>query len=52
MPQGKKTIDSAVYISGFDNIAEYFKKNAKPGDIILTMGAGDIFKVGELLLNK
>lgn len=45
-------IDSAVYISGFDNIAEYFKKNAKPGDIILTMGAGDIFKVGELLLNK
>ncbi len=45
-------IENAVYISGFDNIADYFKQNAKTGDIILTMGAGDIFKVGEILLNK
>ncbi|MBR2476892.1 MAG: UDP-N-acetylmuramate--L-alanine ligase [Clostridia bacterium] len=45
-------IDGAVYISGFENIAEYFTQNAKAGDIILTMGAGDIFKVGEILLNK
>lgn len=45
-------IKGAEYISGFENIAEYFNQNAKEGDIILTMGAGDIFKVGELLLNK
>ncbi|MBQ6999372.1 MAG: UDP-N-acetylmuramate--L-alanine ligase [Clostridia bacterium] len=45
-------IDGAAYISGFENIAEYFMKNAKEGDIILTMGAGDIFKVGELILQK
>ena len=43
-------IDGAKYISGFENIAAYFKENAKEGDIILTMGAGDIFKVGDLLL--
>lgn len=45
-------IDGAVYISGFENIAEYFKQNAQAGDIILTMGAGDIFKVGEIILGK
>ena len=43
-------IEGAKYISGFENIAAYFKENAKDGDIILTMGAGDIFKVGDILL--
>lgn len=45
-------IDGAVYIKGFDAIADYFMQNATAGDIILTMGAGDIFKVGEILLDK
>ncbi len=45
-------IEGSVYISGFDKIAEYFKENAKPGDIILTIGAGDIFKVGEMILKR
>ena len=45
-------IGSALYIDGFENIVKYFKENAKSGDIILTMGAGDIFKVGEMFLKK
>lgn len=45
-------IDGAVYIKGFESIADYFMQNASPGDIILTMGAGDIFKVGEIILQK
>lgn len=45
-------IDGAKHISGFENVAQYFTENAKPGDIILTMGAGDIFKVGEIILNS
>ncbi len=40
----------AVYISGFEAIAEYLKKNASPGDMVITMGAGDVYKVGEILL--
>lgn len=44
---GKKVI----YIKEFEVIAEYLDKNAKPGDLVITMGAGDIYKVGELFLN-
>lgn len=46
------SIEGAKYINGFDNILAFFKENSKPGDIILTMGAGDIFKVGEMFLDK
>lgn len=45
-------IDGAKYISGFDNILKYFEDNATDGDIIVTMGAGDIFKVGEMFLDN
>lgn len=44
--QGSK----AVYLSGFDNIVEYLKDNLSAGDILITMGAGDIHKVGEMFL--
>ncbi|MCX8129841.1 MAG: UDP-N-acetylmuramate--L-alanine ligase [Clostridia bacterium] len=43
---------NAVYISGFDAIADYLDKNVSPGDLVITMGAGDIYKVGELFLRK
>jgi UDP-N-acetylmuramate--alanine ligase len=42
----------ATYINGFENIVEYLVKNAAPGDLILTMGAGDISKVGEMFINN
>ncbi len=41
--------NNAIYIKGFDAIAEYLRQNVKEGDIILTMGAGDVFKIGETL---
>ena len=31
-------------------IASYVRAHAKEGDLVITMGAGDIYKVGELLL--
>lgn len=44
-----KESNNAVYINGFDAIAEYLRQNVKEGDIVLTMGAGDVFKIGEAL---
>ena len=32
------------------DVTAYLKRIAQPGDIILTMGAGDIFRAGEALL--
>lgn len=42
----------AVYIESFEKIAEYLSIHTQPKDLILTMGAGDIYKVGEMLLEK
>ena len=40
-----------VYLNDFNAIKRYIVKNAKENDMVITMGAGDIFKVGRFLLN-
>lgn len=40
------------FISDFDEIANFITNNAEENDLVLTMGAGDIYKVAELILNK
>lgn len=44
-----RLIDGCAYINDFDAIRRYILKNAKRGDTVITMGAGDIFKVGRAL---
>ena len=39
-----------LYLETFDEIENYLLGHAEPGDIILTMGAGDVVKIGENLL--
>ncbi len=41
-----------VYIKSFDDIVTYLQSNVSRDDIIVTMGAGNIYKVGELYLNS
>jgi len=43
-------VPGAECISGFDDIIEKIGNIAGAGDIVLTVGAGDIFKVGEELV--
>lgn len=40
----------ASYFGSFDEIENYLLLNCSPGDLVITMGAGDIVKVGESLL--
>lgn len=40
----------ATYLSTFHEITSYVKEEIKKGDILLTMGAGDIYQVGERIL--
>lgn len=42
-----EAIKGARYIKEFSEIEKYFEETAREGDIIFTMGAGDIYKVGE-----
>lgn len=41
----------AEYIKDFEAIVSYLDENVKPGDLVITMGAGDIYKVGEIYLS-
>ncbi len=43
-------ISGAEYVSGMEEISKKIASVAKEGDIVLTMGAGDIYKAGELLI--
>lgn len=40
---------NAVYIKEFQDVAAYFLENASPGDMVITMGAGDVYKVFEIM---
>ncbi len=40
------------FVSGLEKIAEFLKGKVKSGDVVITMGCGDIYKAGELLLKK
>ena len=42
----------AVALPSFEKIETYLLENLSPGDLCITMGAGDICKVGEMLLGK
>lgn len=42
---------NAVYISDFNEIVKFLHENAVAGDLVLTMGAGNIYSVGDLFLS-
>ncbi|MFH1890283.1 MAG: UDP-N-acetylmuramate--L-alanine ligase [Candidatus Kuenenbacteria bacterium] len=43
-----KRKNPATYIAGLDEVGIFLKKNLRNDDILLTMGAGDVFKAGNL----
>ncbi len=49
----EKHPDKEVYfMPDFDAMAEFILYNAEEGDMVITMGAGDIYKVGEMILER
>lgn len=42
---------NAYYLESFDEIENFVLEHAEPGDLLITMGAGDIYFVGEALLS-
>lgn len=39
-----------AYLPSFEQIADFVRATARPGDMVLTLGAGDIRQVGEMLV--
>ncbi len=44
-------IPGATYFPSFEACTAFLRANLQPGDMLLTMGAGDVYKIGELFLN-
>ena len=42
-------IPGAEFYPDFASIAESVRQELRPGDMLLTVGAGDVYKVGEML---
>ena len=47
-----RNIPGAIYCSSLEKVTDTLASLAQPGDLILTVGAGDIFRAGEKLLER
>ena len=47
-----KEIPGATYCETLPDVTMYLKQIAQPGDVILTVGAGDIFRAGEAVFRE
>jgi UDP-N-acetylmuramate--alanine ligase len=45
-------IPGSVWFPDFQSIADYILQNAESGDLVLTLGCGDIYKSAKLMLHK
>ena len=45
-------VEGAVFYSSFEELEAALRSLARPGDIILTVGAGDVYKIGENLVRE
>ncbi|MCQ2553484.1 MAG: UDP-N-acetylmuramate--L-alanine ligase [Clostridia bacterium] len=48
----KHPTKDVCFFSDFESIADFAYNNAVEGDVVITMGAGDIFKVGKMIMEK
>lgn len=43
---------NSLYLKTFGEVCDYILKNAKSGDLVLTMGGGNIYKCAELIVSS
>ncbi len=48
----KKEGSDALYIPTIPETADFLAREVKGGDVVITMGAGDVWRIGELLFEK
>ena len=46
----QQQVPGSVYCQTLPQVTEYLRSIAQPGDMIITVGAGDIYRAGEALL--
>lgn len=45
-------IPGSVWFDGFDEVVQHVQQNAKEGDLVITLGCGDIYKAAKMMIKK
>ena len=45
-------IPGSVWFNTFEEVAQYAVDHAESGDLIITLGCGDIYKAAKIMINK
>lgn len=45
-------VPNSVQLDTFEEICDYVLKNAEEGDLVITLGCGDVYKVARMMINK
>ena len=45
-------IPGSVWFNTFEEVTDYIVKNAKSGDIVITLGCGDIYKAAKMMIKE
>lgn len=45
-------IPGSVWYDTFDEVADHILAHVKPGDLVITLGCGDVYKIAKIIINK
>ena len=45
-------VPGSIQLDTFEEITDYVLENAKPGDLVITLGCGDVYKVSRMMIKK
>lgn len=45
-------IPGSVLVDSLESAAQWVKENAQPGDLVITLGCGDVYKAGKLMVEQ
>ena len=45
-------ISGSVWFNTFDEVVDYVLENAKEGDLVITLGCGDIYKAAKMMVER
>ena len=44
--------DGCVWFPEFEQVVDYVCENAREGDLIITLGCGDVYKIARMICKK
>ncbi|MEG1782557.1 MAG: UDP-N-acetylmuramate--L-alanine ligase [Oscillospiraceae bacterium] len=47
-----KLVPDSVWFEGFRGVVDYCKENAQSGDLIITLGCGDVYKAAKMMVKE